>query len=112
MRTALITGAAGFIGSHLVDKLLAEDWRVIGIDNFDPFYDPIIKEKNLARHASDHRFTLIRADIRDFSVLKELIRQPPDVIVHLAAKVGVRPSIADPLDYYDVNECSGNPELT
>ena len=104
MRTALITGAAGFIGSHLVDRLLAEDWRVLAVDNFDPFYDSFIKERNLAHHASNRRFTLIRADVRDFSALRELISDKlPEVIVHLAAKAGVRPSIDDPLGYYDVN---------
>ena len=101
---ALVTGGAGFIGSHLSQALLARDCQVVVLDNFDDFYDPAIKHSNL-RHCLDHTgFTLIRGDIRDSSVLESLFADSPvDVIVHLAAKAGVRPSIADPIGYYDVN---------
>lgn len=102
MPHALVTGAAGFIGSHLVDKLLAEGWYVTGVDNFDPFYDPRVKRRNIAAHRDNPRFRLIEADLRDSAAL-ERARDDYDVIVHLAAKAGVRPSVAAPLEYQQVN---------
>jgi len=98
----LITGAAGFIGSHLVDSLLADGWRVTAIDNFDPFYDAAIKEQNIAAHVRHPQYSLSRIDIRDVPALQRLIA-PYDAIVHLAARAGVRPSIADPRTYQEVN---------
>jgi UDP-glucuronate 4-epimerase len=98
----LLTGAAGFIGSHLTDRLLARGEEVVGLDLFDAFYDPAIKERNLAS-ARDHQgFTLVRGDIRDTDLLRSL---PADVgaVVHLAARAGVRPSIQDPALYTSVN---------
>lgn len=103
MKHALITGAAGFIGSHLVDRLLAEGWQVTGVDNFDPFYDPAVKRANLASHGANPRFRLVEADIRDLDALRRTLGDGFDVIVHLAAKAGVRPSIRDPLLYQEVN---------
>ncbi len=70
-RHALVTGGAGFIGSHLVDRLLDEGWRVTVVDNFDPFYDPAIKERNVAPHLENERYTLHRLDIRDFPGFNE-----------------------------------------
>jgi UDP-glucuronate 4-epimerase len=103
MRHALITGGAGFIGSHLVDRLLAEGWQVTALDNFDPFYPRALKEANL-RHAGHPRFRLLCADIRDPSTwAANLPRERPDVIVHLAAKAGVLPSLRDPLGYQATN---------
>lgn len=102
-RHALVTGGAGFIGSHLVDRLLTEGWRVTVVDSFDPFYDPAIKERNVAEHLMNPRFTLQRLDIRDLSGLRRELRDDYDVIVHLAAKAGVRPSIQDPVTYQEVN---------
>lgn len=102
-RHALVTGGAGFIGSHLVDRLLGEGWRVTVIDNFDPFYDPAIKERNVAEHLKNERYTLYRLDIRDLSGLRQALTDEYDVIVHLAAKAGVRPSIQDPVTYQEVN---------
>lgn len=99
-----MTGGAGFIGSHLVDRLLAEHWRVTVLDNFDPWYDPTIKRRNLAPQSGHPRYQLIEADIRDRAALGSLPGDF-DVIVHLAAKAGVRPSIADPLGYQEVNVC-------
>ena len=64
-RHALVTGGAGFIGSHLVDRLLAEGWRVTVVDNFDPFYDPAIKEQNVAQHLKNPSYSLYRLDIRE-----------------------------------------------
>ncbi|MGB9975789.1 GDP-mannose 4,6-dehydratase [Thermovenabulum sp.] len=103
MKHALVTGGAGFIGSHLIDKLLAEGWKVTNIDNFDNFYDRTIKEENIKGHFDYNNYTLIEIDIRDFDALKEKLTGDYDVIVHLAAKAGVRPSIEDPITYQEVN---------
>lgn len=103
VRGALVTGGAGFIGSHLVDRLLRERWRVTVLDNFDAYYDPAVKRCNLAPHRNDENFQLIEADIRDRAALQEAVRGDYEVIVHLAAKAGVQPSIADPFGYQDVN---------
>lgn len=103
MRHALVTGGAGFIGSHLVDRLLAEGWRVTVVDNFDPFYDPSMKRRNVASHLRHSAYTLVEADIRDYRALRSHLTGHYDVIVHLAAKAGVRPSLQDPLTYNEVN---------
>lgn len=102
-RHALVTGGAGFIGSHLVDRLLAEGWRVTVVDNFDPFYDTAIKKRNVAEHLGNGRYTLHRLDIRELAGLRRELTDTYDVIVHLAAKAGVRPSIEDPVTYQEVN---------
>lgn len=103
-RHVLITGGAGFIGSHLVDRLLAEGgWRVTVLDNFDPFYDPGVKRLNIAPHQGDPAFRLVEADLLDHDLEEKLGTDAVDVIVHIAAKAGVRPSILDPLAYHRVN---------
>jgi UDP-glucuronate 4-epimerase len=99
----LVTGGAGFIGSHLVDSLLDDGVTVTVLDNFDPFYDVAIKEATVARHASRAGYTLVRGDLRDRDGMEHSLPGPYDAIVHLAARAGVRPSIADPLGYQDVN---------
>jgi len=98
----LITGAAGFIASHLCERLLAAGHSVVGLDNFDDFYDPAIKEENLAIARDHSAFTLVRGDIRDPDALAGL-PEDVDTIAHIAARAGVRPSIAQPVLYYDVN---------
>ncbi len=104
METVLITGGAGFIGSHLSERLLSEGWRVICLDNFDNFYDPRIKRDNISQLIKNNKFTLFEGDIRDLTMLTGIFeREKIDVIVHIAAKAGVRPSIKEPLLYYDVN---------
>ena len=100
----LVTGAAGFIGSHLVDRLLACGHRVLGLDNFNQFYDPAIKASNLIEALAHERFELVRGDICDEKLVDEVFgRFKPDRLVHLAAWAGVRPSIENPSIYSDVN---------
>ena len=100
----IVTGGAGFIGSHLVDRLLAEGSEVIVVDNFDPFYDRATKEGNLSDALGSSRCRLVELDIRDAKRVDALVaNNRPDVIVHLAARAGVRPSIDNPRLYTDVN---------
>jgi UDP-glucuronate 4-epimerase len=100
---ALITGAAGFIGSHLCERLLADDWAVVGVDNFDDFYDPQVKRRNISDCLKNEKFQLVEADIRDSAAMDKAAGRDVQIIVHLAAMAGVRPSIARPLLYADVN---------
>lgn len=100
MSKILVTGAAGFIGSHLSESLLSAGHQVIGIDNFDPFYDRSTKERNLTNLLQHPEFTLIEGDIRNIS---ELNISAIDAVVHLAAKAGVLPSMEQPQEYVSVN---------
>lgn len=100
---ALTTGGAGFIGSHVVDRFLAEGWSVTVVDNFDDFYDPAIKRRNLAHHIGDPNFRLVEVDIRDLNLLLSAASDRYDVIVHLAARPGVRASMNQPGFYFDTN---------
>ena len=100
---ALVTGAAGFIGSHLSERLLRDGWTVTGVDNFDAFYDPRVKRANIAGCLANPNFRLMEADIRDAGAMDKALGDGTDVIVHLAARAGVRPSIAEPVLYMDVN---------
>jgi UDP-glucuronate 4-epimerase len=102
MKSILVTGAAGFIGSHLCEALLKAGEKVIGIDNFDPFYNPLIKQRNLQSLKGDPHFVFIEGDAGDTALLAR-ISQPIDLVVHLAAKPGVLPSIKNPLAYIDGN---------
>jgi len=103
MDSAVVTGAAGFIGSHVCEALLARGWQVVGLDSFDPFYDPAVKRDNVSGLLSDERFRLVEGDIRDADAVDGSLAGGADVIVHLAARAGVRPSIEQPLVYQDVN---------
>lgn len=100
--STLVTGAAGFIGSHLTEALLWEGETVIGIDNFDGLYDRSVKERDLGLARDHDAFRLVEGDIRDSEALSRL-PDSVDSIIHLAALAGVRPSIADPVRYTDLN---------
>jgi UDP-glucuronate 4-epimerase len=99
----LITGAAGFIGSHLSERLLDDGWMVVGVDNFDDFYDPRIKRRNITDCLKNKNFQLVEADIRDNAAMDKTVGSGVEIIVHLAARAGVRPSLEKPLLYADVN---------
>ena len=104
MSKILVTGCAGFIGSHLTDQLLISGYKVCGIDNFNDYYDPRIKEKNLRSAIKSNSFKLYRGDILDFEFLVKIFKsEKPSKIIHLAARTGVRPSIIDPQLYTQVN---------
>ena len=98
----LVTGAAGFLGSHVVDHLLTQGHRIVGLDSFDDFYPRAVKEANLLKAKAVDRFELVEADIRDRDSLNRL---PDDIqqVIHLAARAGVRPSIERPDLYASVN---------
>ncbi|MBP9665346.1 MAG: GDP-mannose 4,6-dehydratase [Pyrinomonadaceae bacterium] len=105
MRNVLVTGGAGFIGSHLVDRLLAEsEWQITAVDDFNDFYSPEIKHRNIAEHVRSPNYRIIDADIRDWRTMEALFTQYHfDIIVHLAARAGVRPSLAEPRLYAETN---------
>ncbi|KPJ92566.1 MAG: hypothetical protein AMS18_07165, partial [Gemmatimonas sp. SG8_17] len=98
----LLTGAAGFIGGHMCRAMLDQGFEVLGIDNFDPFYDRSIKEETIRELSTDSRFSFAEVDIRDDSALSGMLAHV-DIIVHLAARAGVRPSIDEPALYASVN---------
>src|SRR4030042_6724332 len=100
----LVTGGAGFIGSHLCERLISLGSKVICIDNFDNFYDPLVKENNISEIAASKYFKLYRSDITDLRQIEKIFSETSiDMVIHLAARAGVRPSIKDPLLYERVN---------
>jgi UDP-glucuronate 4-epimerase len=108
MFRAIVTGGAGFIGSHVADRLLREGFEVTALDNFDPYYDPEQKRRNLASALHQPRYRFVEADVRQRAAITQLISETqPDVVVHLAARAGVRASINDPMVYVEVNEVGG-----
>lgn len=111
MKTYLITGGAGFIGSTLADFLLKEGNKIIVIDNFCDFYNPEIKEENIQEALKSSNYKLYRGDIRDICLLNQIFEENTiDGVVHLAAMAGVRPSIENPILYQDVN-CMGTQNI-
>lgn len=100
----LVTGGAGFIGSHVCDALLARNDQVTVLDNFDPFYAPETKWANMEKAESHHGFALVEGDIRDAQLVNNLFgRGSYDAVIHLAALAGVRESLSDPYSFNDVN---------
>lgn len=111
MKTYFITGGAGFIGSSLAINLIETGHKVIVIDNFCDFYDPLVKEKNINNLLKSDNFKLYRKDIRDKDAINKIFNENSiDVVVHLAAMAGVRPSIENPLLYQEVN-CLGTQNI-
>lgn len=103
-KKVLVTGAAGFIGSHVVEALLARGDRVVGIDNLDPFYPTAIKRRNLEVALAHPDYRWVECDIRKASeVAQALGHESFDAVIHLAARAGVRPSLRDPAGYCDTN---------
>src|SRR5688572_8566182 len=98
MKSILVTGAAGFIGSHLCEALLEKGYQVTGIDNFDAFYDDNIKKENIQAALQHDNFLFLEGDAGDQQLLNS-IPYKIDVVVHLAAKAGVLPSLRDPNAY-------------
>lgn len=111
MKTILVTGGAGFIGSHLCERLLKEGNKVLVIDNFNDYYDHNIKRNNIKEiietceknNIDKENFKVFEGDIRDNKFLEKVFLNDIDCIMHLAAMAGVRPSIQNPSLYYDVN---------
>lgn len=108
MKRIMITGAAGFIGSHLAERLLERGDAIIAVDDFNDSYDPAVKRTNIDRAQQYDRYTLYETDICDEPALPAIFeREQPDVVVHLAARAGVRPSLKDPNLYHRVNVIGG-----
>ncbi len=107
----VLTGGAGFIGSHVCAELLGRGARVVVIDDFNDFYDPLLKRENVKAFIDNPAFKLCELDIRDGDRVREVFRKErPDSVCHLAARAGVRPSIEMPLLYEEVN-CVGTLNL-
>jgi UDP-glucuronate 4-epimerase len=101
--TVLVTGAAGFIGHHVAERLLARGERVIGLDDFNPYYDPKLKQARADRLADCAEFTMVRGDIADPGVVADCLEADVDRVVHLAAQAGVRWSLEHPFAYERAN---------
>ena len=101
MKCALVTGCAGFIASHLVERLLLDNWNVLGLDNFHPYYDKKLKLQNLANFKDHKNFEFVEGSILDLDLLKKFSNV--DTVFHLAAIAGVRNSFNNPQEYFDIN---------
>lgn len=100
----LVTGGAGFIGSSLIDKLIKKDEKVLCLDNFNDYYSPEIKKENISSYLDKKNFKLVVGDILDKELLKRIFKKEKiKIVVHLAARAGVRPSLLNPHLYEEVN---------
>lgn len=109
--TYFITGGAGFIGSSLAEELIKQGNSVVTIDNFCNFYEPKIKENNIKELVKNKNFKIYREDIRNRQAIKQIFDENQiDVVMHLAAMAGVRPSIENPVLYQEVN-CMGTQNI-
>lgn len=108
MKHVVVTGGAGFIASTVVDRLLETGARVVAVDNFDPYYAPAQKRRNIQRALKNPNYQLVEGDVAERDTLEAVFaRQRPDLVIHLAAKAGVRSSVADPHAYLRTNELGG-----
>ncbi|MFL0269962.1 GDP-mannose 4,6-dehydratase [Candidatus Clostridium radicumherbarum] len=104
MKTVLVTGGSGFIGSNLCEKLLVLGYNVINLDNFNDYYSPLIKIKNIKNALENKNYKVIDGDIQDKNLLTSIFNlNRVDIIIHLAALAGVRRSLNNPLEYIDVD---------
>lgn len=104
MKRILITGVAGFIGSNLADTLLAKDYRVIGIDDFNSHYDPVIKRNNISGALKSPLFSLYEVDINDYqSICRIFKKEKPETIIHIAGLTGMLNSIDSPDKFFHTN---------
>ena len=104
MGAILVTGGAGFIGSHLVDALLARGERVVCLDNFNDYYSPDIKRANVAPHLSNDDYVLVEGDIRDAELLDRVFQDKRyNVVIHFAGLKAVGESVRQPIEYFDNN---------
>jgi len=99
----LVTGGAGFIGSHICERLLAEDNEVVCLDNFDPYYDPNLKHENIKSLLDNDGFRLVDGDILNYKLVRRIVRKDIDYVFHYAAQAGVRASIKDPCKANETN---------
>jgi UDP-glucuronate 4-epimerase len=104
MKTIIVTGCAGFIGSKVAEQLLAKNKNVIGIDNINDYYDPLLKKWRLSILKGHSNFSFVKADISDFPAVKKIFSSNKiDAVINLAARAGVRASVLDPWVYLDTN---------
>jgi UDP-glucuronate 4-epimerase len=103
-KKVLLTGAAGFIGSHVAEALLDRGDEVVGLDNFEAFYSPAAKRRNVRSALADPRYTAVEGDLRNTATIERAFLEGPfDAVIHLAARAGVRPSLHDPAGYSETN---------
>jgi len=99
----LITGGAGFIGSHICERLLKKDYEVVCLDSFDSYYDPNLKWNNIRPFLNNKKFRLVKGNILNRKLVRELVKQDVDYVFHYAAQAGVRASVENPVKTHKAN---------